>query len=121
MKIMQEPVDWTYAVWEQLIKALTYNNGYSRARAAQILCALAAKSDPEERVLEDFLKIWAVTYDDQYATARHALQAIWKIGQAGQVQRDLVVSYLAKRFQTCIDENSHLLFARILLCHLKAI
>ena len=69
------------------------NNGYSRARAAQILCALAAKSDPEERVLEDFLKIWAVTYDDQSATARHALQAIWKIGQAGQVQRDLVVSY----------------------------
>ena len=40
---MQEPVDWTYAVWEQLIKALTYKNGYSRARAAQILCALAAK------------------------------------------------------------------------------
>ncbi|WP_155593284.1 hypothetical protein [Lysinibacillus cavernae] len=105
MKIMQEPVDWTYAVWEQLVKALTYNNGNARARAAQILCALAAKSDPEERVLEDFLKIWAVTYDEQFGTARSALQAIWKIGLAGQVQRDLVVSYLAKRFQTCLDEK----------------
>ncbi|WP_341300766.1 hypothetical protein MHB44_21200 [Lysinibacillus sp. FSL H8-0500] len=105
LKIMEEPVDWTYAVWEQLIQALTYSNHHSRARAAQILCALAAKSDPEERVLEDFLKIWAVTYDDETTTARLTLQAIWKIGLAGPVQRDLVVSYLAKRFQTCLDEK----------------
>ncbi|MEX3746965.1 MULTISPECIES: hypothetical protein [Lysinibacillus] len=105
MKIMQEPVDWTYAVWEQLIQALTYKNGHVRASAAQFLCALAAKSDPEERVLEDFLKIWAVTYDEKTETARLTLQAIWKIGLAGQVQRDLVVSYLAKRFQTCLDEK----------------
>ncbi|MDM5250655.1 MULTISPECIES: hypothetical protein [unclassified Lysinibacillus] len=106
MKIMEEPVDWTYAVWEQLVKALTYKNGHIRASAAQFLCALAAKSDPEERVLEDFLKIWAVTYDEKTETARHTLQAIWKIGVAGQVQRDLVVSYLAKRFQTCLDEKN---------------
>ncbi len=105
VKIMQEPVDWTYAVWEQLIQALTYKDGHVRARAVQFLCALAAKSDPEERVLEDFLKIWAVTYDDKTVTARHSLQAIWQIGLAGQVQRDLIVSYLAKRFQTCIDEK----------------
>lgn len=109
IKIMQEPVDWTYAVWEQLIKALTYNNGHARARAAQFLCALAAKSDPEERVLDDFLKIWAVTYDEKFVTARQALQAIWQIGLAGQVQRDLIVSYLAKRFQTCIDEKQYTL------------
>ncbi|WP_369593972.1 hypothetical protein [Lysinibacillus pakistanensis] len=105
MKIMQEPVDWTYAVWEQLVQALTYKDGHMRALAAQFLCALAAKSDPEERVLEDFLKIWAVTYDENTATARNTLQAIWKIGLAGQVQRDLVISYLAKRFQTCLDEK----------------
>ncbi len=51
------------------------------------------------------MKIWAVTYDDKTVTARHSLQAIWQIGLAGQVQRDLIVSYLAKRFQTCIDEK----------------
>ncbi|KOP81029.1 hypothetical protein AMS59_00870 [Lysinibacillus sp. FJAT-14745] len=105
MKIMQEPVDWTYSVWEQLVQALTYKNEHVRASAAQFLCALAAKSDPEERVLEDFLKIWAVTYDEKTVTARHTLQAIWRIGLAGQVQRDLVVSYLAKRFQICLDEK----------------
>ncbi len=33
------------------------------------------------------------------------MQAIWRIGLAGQVQRDLVVSYLAKRFQICLDEK----------------
>ncbi|MEY9976947.1 hypothetical protein [Lysinibacillus sp. RC79] len=106
MKIMQEPVDWTYSVWEQLVQALTYKNEHVRASAAQFLCALAAKSDPEERVLEDFLKIWAVTYDEKTVTARHTLQAIWRIGLAGQVQRDLVVSYLAKRFQICLDEKN---------------
>lgn len=105
LKIMQEPVDWTYSVWEQLVQTLIYKNGHVRASAAQFLCALAAKSDPEERVLEDFLKIWAVTYDEETVTARHTLQAIWKIGLAGQVQRDLVVSYLAKRYQTCLDEK----------------
>ncbi|AXQ50751.1 hypothetical protein [Lysinibacillus fusiformis] len=119
MKIMQEPVDWTYAVWEQLVQALTYKNGHARALAAQILCALAAKSDPEERVLEDFLKIWAVTYDEKPVTARHTLQAIWKIGLAGQVQSDLVVSYLAKRFQTCLDEKHPTLIRYDIIVSLK--
>ncbi|KOS66939.1 hypothetical protein AEA09_15680 [Lysinibacillus contaminans] len=105
MKIVKEPVDWTYSVWEQLIKALTYKNAHSRAQSAQFLCALAAKSDPEERVLEDFMKIWAVTYDEKTVTARHSLQSIWRIGLAGQVQRDLVVSHLAKRFHTCVGEK----------------
>ena len=105
MKIVKKPVDWTYSVWEQLIKALTYKNAHVRAQSAQILCALAAKSDPEERVLEDFMKIWAITYDEKTVTARHSLQSIWRIGLAGQVQRDLVVSHLAKRFHTCVEEK----------------
>lgn len=105
MKIVKEPVDWTYSVWEQFIKALTYKNAHVRTQAAQFLCALAAKSDPEERVLEDFMKIWIVTYDEKIVTARHSLQSIWQIGLAGQVQRDLVVSHLAKRFHTCVDEK----------------
>lgn len=105
MKIIKEPVDWTYSVWEQLIKALTYKNAYVRAQAAQILCALAATSDPEERVLEDFMKIWAITYDEEAVAAIQSLQSIWQIGLAGQVQRDLVVSHLARRFHTCVDEK----------------
>lgn len=105
MKIVKEPVDWTYSVWEQLIKSLTYKDAHVRSHAAQFLCALAAKSDPEERVLDDFMKIWAVTYDEKTVTARQSLQSIWQIGLAGQVQRDLIVSHLAKRFHTCVDEK----------------
>ena len=105
MKLVKEPVDWTYSIWEQLIKALTYKNAHVRAQASQILCALAATSDPEERVLEDFLKIWAITYDEETVASLQSLQSIWKIGLAGQVQRDLVVSYLARRFHACTNEK----------------
>ena len=119
MKIVKEPVDWTYSVWEQLIKALTYKNAHARAQSAQFLCALAAKSDPEERVLEDFMKIWAVTYDENIVTARHILQSIWQIGLAGQVQRDLVVSHLAKRFNTCVVEKHPTLIRYDIIVSLK--
>ncbi|MFJ7951033.1 hypothetical protein ACIQZG_05815 [Lysinibacillus sp. NPDC096418] len=119
MKIVKEPVDWTYSVWEQLIKALTYKNGHVRAQSAQLLCALAAKSDPEERVLEDFMKIWAVTYDENTVTARHTLQSIWRIGLGGQVQRDLVVSRLANRFHTCVDEKHPTLIRYDIIVSLK--
>lgn len=119
MKIVKEPVDWTYSVWEQLIKALTYKDGQLRAQSAQFLCALAANSDPEERVLEDFMKIWAVTYDENNVTARHSLQSIWRIGLGGQVQRDLVVSHLAKRFHICVDENHPTLIRYDIIVSLK--
>lgn len=105
MRIVKEPVDWTYSVWEQLIKALTHKNAYVRAQAVQILCVLAATSDPEERVLEDFIKIWSITYDEETVASIQTLKSIWQIGLAGQVQRDLVVSHLARRFHTCIDEK----------------
>lgn len=119
MKIVKDPVDWTYSVWEQLIKALTYKDEHVRAQSAQFLCALAAKSDPEERVLEDFMKIWAVTYDEKSVTARHSLQSIWRIGLGGQVQRDLVVSHLAKRFHTCVDEKHPTLIRYDIIVSLK--
>lgn len=119
MKIVKEPVDWTYSVWEQLVKALTYKNAHVRAQSAQILCALAAKSDPEERVLEDFIKIWTITYDEKTVTARQSLQSIWRIGLAGQVQRDLVVSHLAKRFHTCVDEKNPTLIRYDIIVSLK--
>ena len=105
MNIVKEPVDWTYSIWEQLIKALTHKNAFVRAQAAQILCALAATSDPEERVLEDFTKIWSITYDEETVASIQSLQSIWRIGLAGQVQRDLIVSHLARRFHTCINEK----------------
>ena len=68
-----------------------------RAIAAQVLCNLA-KSDPEQRMLRDFPALLAVTKDKRFVTARHTLQALWKVGLAGQVQRQMLVDGLAGRF-----------------------
>ncbi|MEG0259401.1 MAG: hypothetical protein RR595_04545 [Lysinibacillus sp.] len=121
MRIMNTPVDWTYLVWGKLINSLTHKDGHVRVRSVQFLCALVAKSDPEERVLEDFLKIWAVTYDEKIVTARYSLQSIWRISLAGQVQKDLIVARLAKRFQTCIEEKNTTLIRYDIIVSLKKI
>lgn len=109
MALLKDPVDWTYDVWENLVKDLSSPNPHDRSRAAQLLCALAAKSDPEERVLNDFDAIWTVTYDEKFVTARHSLQSIWKIGIAGKAQWELAVSHLANRYLKCKDEKNHTL------------
>lgn len=105
MAELHEPVDWTYAVWEKLVSNLTSNDAYKRSYSARLLCALAAKSDPEERVFEDFASIWKVTFIEPYALARKSLQAIWKIGTAGKVQRELVIAQLVNRYINCLDEQ----------------
>ena len=102
--LLHEPVDWTYSVWEQLVHNLSTSNVYTRCYSAQLLCALAAKSDPEERVLNDFTAIWQVTFDKPFKIARQSLQAIWQIGMAGKVQKELVMAYLVNRYVNCITE-----------------
>lgn len=104
---LNEPVDWTYAVWEQLVQSLTAPDVSRRGCACQLLCALAAHSDPEERVLDDFTKIWAVTFDETFEIARQSLSSIWKIGIAGKVQRELVVAHLANRYVHCMKEENY--------------
>lgn len=60
------------------------------------LCNLV-NSDPENRLLADFDKLFAVTKDQRFVTARHSLQAIWKVGIAGEEQKALVVDSLVRR------------------------
>lgn len=102
--LLHEPVDWTYSVWGQLVHNLTASNVYTRSYSAQLLCALAAKSDPEERVLNDFVAIWHVTFDKPFEIARRSLQVIWQIGIAGKVQQELVMAYLVNRYVNCVTE-----------------
>ncbi|MFJ7935410.1 hypothetical protein [Sporosarcina sp. NPDC096371] len=101
-------VDWTYDVWDQLKKALTDPNNHQRSRAAQFLCHLAI-SDPEKRILDDYRAIWQVTYDKKFVTARHTLQTIWRIGLAGEEQKEIIVSSLANRFINGTDEKNYAL------------
>ena len=97
-------VDWAYEVWDEMVECLRHKNNRARAIASQVLCNLA-KSDPENKMLEDFEALLAVTKDEKFVTARHCLQSIWKVGAVGNKQQQLVVSNLEGRFQECVTEK----------------
>lgn len=100
-----EPVDWAYEVWDAMIDDLAHHDNHRRAIAAQVLCNLA-KSDPDGRMLNDFDALLAVTKDERFVTARHCLQAIWKIGAAGKAQQAMLVQGLSHRFGECVNEKN---------------
>jgi hypothetical protein len=105
LKATDKSVDWAYDVWDDLIKNLRHKDNHNRAIAAQVLCNLA-KSDPKKRMLKDFPALLAVTRDERFVTARHCLQALWKVGAAGKKQRELLVSGLEGRYRECITERN---------------
>ena len=98
-------VDWAYDVWDEMVAALRHKDNHMRAIAAQLLCNLA-KSDPENRMLRDFDAVLAVNKDERFVTARHSLQAIWKVGAAGKEQQERLVNGLEKRFRECQTEKN---------------
>ncbi len=101
----EQRVEWAYEVWDDLVDHLHHKDNHQRAIAAQVLCNLA-KSDPEQRMLNDFDVLCAVTKDDKFVTARHCLQALWKVGTAGTQQQAIVVDGLARRFSECMAEKN---------------
>ena len=105
LAITDQPVDWAYEVWNELLANLHHPNNHQRAIAAQLLCNLA-KSDPEQRMLRDFDALFAVTRDERFVSARHSLQAIWKVALAGKQHQQLVVDQLASRFRACVTEKN---------------
>jgi len=105
LKATEKRVDWAYEVWDELVANLRHKDNHQRAIAAQVLSSLA-KSDPENRMLKDFDALLAVTRDERFVTARHSLQAIWKVGTAGKKQQKLVVDRLSDRFSDCVAEKN---------------
>jgi len=105
LKATDKPVAWAYDVWDELVEDLQHKDNHRRAIAAQVLCNLA-KSDPQNRMLKDFAALLAVTKDERFVTARHCLQAIWKVGAAGKKQQKKVVDGLAGRFRECAAEKN---------------
>lgn len=57
-------------------------------------------------MLTDFDKLLAVTEDERFVTARHCLQAIWKVGLVGPQQQQRVVNGLDGRYQECVTEKN---------------
>jgi len=105
LKTTDKPVDWAYEAWDELLANLTHKDNHNRAIAAQVLCNLA-KSDPKERILKDFNKLLAVTKDERFVTARHCMQALWKVCVSGKKQQKVYMDGLERRFQECIAEKN---------------
>jgi hypothetical protein len=105
LRATESHVDWAYEVWDDLLAHLQHKNNHVRAIAPQVLCNLA-KSDPEQRMMRDFAALLAVTKDEKFVTARHCLQALWKVGAAGAPQQQFVLDGLAGRFSECISEKN---------------
>ena len=105
LEATERPVDWTYEAWDEVVANLGHKDNHNRAIAAQVLCNLA-KSDPQNRMLNDFNALLAVTRDDRFVTARHCMQAIWKVGAAGKEQKKLLLDGLEGRFRECIREKN---------------
>ena len=82
MAATNQPVDWAYEVWDELLQLMHGPHIHHRAIATTLLCNLA-KSDPKRRILKALPAIMAVTHDPSFVTARHTIQALWKIGAAG--------------------------------------
>ncbi|SDJ83366.1 hypothetical protein [Sediminibacillus albus] len=108
METTKSEVDWAYEVWDDLLEDLSHQDNHRRAIAAQLLCQLA-KSDPENRMLQDFPRLMEVTRDKRFVTARHCLQSLWKVGTAGANQKDMVIAGLSHRFENCRDEKNYTL------------
>ena len=105
LELTDEPVEWAYEVWDELVESLSHKDNHNRAITAQVLCNLA-KSDPQNRMLKGLGALLTVTKDERFVTARHCMQALWKVGAAGKKQRKLLVEGLEVRFRECIAEKN---------------
>jgi hypothetical protein len=56
MKETEQPVDWAYEAWDEIVEGLTHKDNHIRAITSQILTHLA-KSDPKGRIFKDFDKL----------------------------------------------------------------
>jgi hypothetical protein len=105
MKATEQPVDWAYEAWDELVSGLTHKDNHVRAITSQLLANLG-RSDPKGRMSKDFDKLLNVTRDEKFVTARHCMQNIWRVGLGGKKAQQLVVQGLEKRFIECVTEKN---------------
>jgi hypothetical protein len=99
-----DEVAWAEEVWDETVERLTDDDNHTRSIAAQVLCHLA-RSAPD-RAAADLPSIVEVTHDERFVTARHTLQAMWRVGLAGETCRARVTDTLETRFLNCGDEKN---------------
>lgn len=100
-----QPVDWAYDVWDDMLVLMKMGDNHQRTIAVQVLANLA-KSDPKQRMLNDLDKLIAVTKDEKFVTARHSLQCLWKTGIVNDKLRAKLITELSNRFKESINEKN---------------
>lgn len=105
IEITHRPVTWIYEIWDELLKLLQSKDNHVRTIAVQLLSNLA-KSDSENRLLNDFDQLIVVTKDEKFVTARHSLQCLWKIAVVKPEFREMVVRKLTERFDGAMQEKN---------------
>lgn len=120
MAATEDPVDWAYEAWHELVAMLRHRSNRVRAISSQLLCGLA-KSDPDGRILGDLDALLEVTRDERFVTARHCLQSLWKIGAAGESQRRAIVDGLRRRFAEAAAEKNGTLIRHDIIQSLRKI
>ena len=105
LAVTQEPVQWSYEIWNEMLTMLKDGDNHQRSIAAQVLSGLA-KSDPEKRMVKDVEQIFTVTHDEKFVTARHALQSLWKIAIVSPELLKIVTDRLAERYNNAMSEKN---------------
>ncbi|RYF96962.1 MAG: hypothetical protein EOO02_21405, partial [Chitinophagaceae bacterium] len=101
----ENEVDWIYEVWDEIVKLAGDNDNHLRTISVQLISNLA-KSDHKKRLPGDFEKLYKVTFDDKFVTARHSLRCLWKIGIVNKEYLDLLTDALSKRFREALREKN---------------
>ncbi|MFP3126554.1 hypothetical protein OH784_28535 [Ectobacillus funiculus] len=60
-------------------------------------------------MLNDFPKLWEVTQDPKFVTAKHSLRSIWRVDLAGDEQQKLIINNFTDRSINCPDEKNYTL------------
>ena len=105
MKVTEQPVDWAYEAWNEIVDGLTHKDNHVRAITSQILTHLA-KSDPKGRIFKDYDKLLNVTKDDRFVTVRHCMQSLWNVAVVDEKQQKLYMDGMEKRFKECVTEKN---------------
>ncbi|MEV7621721.1 hypothetical protein [Actinoplanes sp. NPDC089786] len=105
MAATAEPVPWAGDVWDDVVAHLAGTDNHDRAIAAQLLGNLAAH-DTGGRIERDLPALMAVTRDERFVTARHALKSVWRAGLSGDKARATVVGALAARYREAEGEKN---------------
>ncbi len=120
ISITENVVDWFENEYNELLSMLSDGNSYHRSTGIMLLCNLA-KSDKNNLLQHDLVKILKHTQDEKFITSRQCIQNIWKIAIAHKVNQNIIVNHLKTRFVNCQAEKHYNLIRQDIIQSLSEI